>query len=135
MISTFAIAAAFFAPQHGGFAQFLPGDVEPVASGRIAAAEFCGVQSGFGLVDDVVLYNLREPVGPHPVGSTVSAQTILRYGYALPLATKTDRAAQTGLAARSQFTTQAARGAAESHDLVLGGATPPPAPICPEVSA
>lgn len=101
MITTLAIAAPFFAPKHGGFAQFSAGDVEPVASGSIVAADFRGVQSGFGLVEDVVLYNLREPVGPHPVGSTVSAQTILRYGYALPLATgQNDGAApRTGLVA------------------------------------
>lgn len=101
---------------------------------RVAKADFCGVQSGFGLMADTLLYNLREVVGLHPVGSTVSAQTILRYGFALPLATNTTSAGQTGLPALVTIS-QAARGAAESHDLVLGGATPPPAPIFAEVCA
>ncbi len=45
------------------------------------AAAYLGVQSGFGLMPDLHLYNLKEPLPDYPVGSTVSLTTIQRAGY------------------------------------------------------
>jgi len=46
-------------------------------------AEFIGVQSGFGL-EPIELFTLTQPVGGHPVDSTVSRQTLERNGYHVP---------------------------------------------------
>lgn len=50
----------------------------------LAPAEFFARQSGFGIVPDFDLYNLTADVPGHPVGSSVSAQTLTRLGYRLP---------------------------------------------------
>lgn len=50
-------------------------------------AEFIGVQCGFseGDVDDSIdLFTLNQPVGEHPVDSTVSRQTLEGAGYYVP---------------------------------------------------
>ena len=47
----------------------------------IAPAQFLGIQPGFGEVSPIELYVLLSPVGHHPVGSTVSRQTLERHGY------------------------------------------------------
>jgi len=39
------------------------------------------MQPGFGEVAAIELYVLISPVGHHPVGSTVSRQTLERHGY------------------------------------------------------
>jgi hypothetical protein len=49
-----------------------------------APAKFIGIQEGFGLVPPVELYTLDAPVGEHPVGSSVSRQTLERHGYQVP---------------------------------------------------
>lgn len=46
-----------------------------------APATFLGIQDGFGIYPPIALYILQEQVGIHPVGSTVSRQTLERYGY------------------------------------------------------
>lgn len=46
-----------------------------------APATFIGIQDGFGTRPNQELYNLREPVGEHPVGSTVSRATLEKYGF------------------------------------------------------
>ena len=46
-----------------------------------APALFLGIQPGFGDVSAIELYVLLSPVGHHPVGSTVSRQTLERHGY------------------------------------------------------
>ena len=47
----------------------------------IAPAQFLGIQPGFGEVSPIELYVLLSPVGHHPIGSTVSRQTLERHGY------------------------------------------------------
>lgn len=42
-------------------------------------ATFIGVQPGFRHLPAVELYNLLVDLGPHPKGSTVSRNTLLRY--------------------------------------------------------
>ena len=42
-------------------------------------ATFIGVQPSFRHLPAVELYNLLVDLGPHPKGSTVSRNTILRY--------------------------------------------------------
>lgn len=49
------------------------------------AATFLGIQSGFGVMPDIELWNLEESIPGHPIGSTVSRQTIVTAGYLLPL--------------------------------------------------
>ncbi len=44
-------------------------------------ARFLGIQPGFGPNPAIELYTLLSPVGPHPVGSAVSRQTLERHGY------------------------------------------------------
>lgn len=46
-----------------------------------APALFLGIQPGFGDAAAIELYVLLSPVGHHPVGSTVSRQTLERHGY------------------------------------------------------
>ena len=46
-----------------------------------APAVFLGVQPGFDTHAAIELYVLLSPVGHHPVGSTVSRQTLERHGY------------------------------------------------------
>ena len=48
-----------------------------------APALFLGIQPGFGDVSAIELYVLLSPVGHHPIGSTVSRQTLERHGYNL----------------------------------------------------
>ena len=43
-----------------------------------------------GMMEDVELWNLLEPVPGHPVGSTVSRRTLERLGFALPNRKLTD---------------------------------------------
>lgn len=48
-------------------------------------AEFIGVQCGFGEeYDSFELFTLNQPVGDHPVDSTVSRQTLESHGYFVP---------------------------------------------------
>lgn len=46
-----------------------------------APALFLGIQPGFDNQAAIELYVLVSPVGPHPIGSTVSRQTLERHGY------------------------------------------------------
>lgn len=46
-----------------------------------APAVFLGIQPGFDHHAPIELYVLLSPVGHHPVGSTVSRQTLERHGY------------------------------------------------------
>lgn len=46
-----------------------------------APAVFLGIQPGFDQHAPIELYVLLSPVGHHPVGSTVSRQTLERHGY------------------------------------------------------
>ena len=48
-----------------------------------APAVFLGVQPGFDTHAAIELYVLLAPVGHHPVGSTVSRQTLEKHGYSL----------------------------------------------------
>jgi hypothetical protein len=50
----------------------------------LAPAEFCGVQSGFGVRPDFEIFNLTAPVGDHPEHSTVSRDTLEHAGYRVP---------------------------------------------------
>lgn len=47
----------------------------------IAPAQFLGIQPGFDGHSPIELYVLLSPVAHHPVGSTVSRQTLERHGY------------------------------------------------------
>jgi len=47
-------------------------------------AVYLGWQSGGIFAQGFALYNLTQPVGIHPAGSTVSEQTLNRYGYTAP---------------------------------------------------
>lgn len=58
--------------------------MDPVV--KVAPAQFLGVQPGCGVFADIELWNLTEPIGEHPAGSTLSRQTIERHGYTLPSA-------------------------------------------------
>lgn len=49
-----------------------------------APAKFIGVQDGFGLMPSIELYVLNAQVGEHPIGSSVSRQTLERHGYYVP---------------------------------------------------
>lgn len=49
----------------------------------LAPATFLGIQDGFGIYPSIALYILREQVGIHPAGSTVSRQTLERHGFAV----------------------------------------------------
>lgn len=49
-----------------------------------APANFIGLQDGFGDAP-IELFTLTESVGEHPAHSTVSRQTLERYGFAVPL--------------------------------------------------
>jgi len=49
-----------------------------------AVAYYHGWQDGFGVAAGFALYNLTQPVGIHPKGSTVSEQTLNRLGYSAP---------------------------------------------------
>ena len=46
-----------------------------------APAQFLGIQPGFEGQSAIELYVLLSPVAHHPVGSTVSRQTLERHGY------------------------------------------------------
>jgi hypothetical protein len=46
-----------------------------------APAQFLGIQPGFENHPSVELYVLLSPVAHHPVGSTVSRQTLERHGF------------------------------------------------------
>jgi len=47
-------------------------------------AVYHGWQDGFGVAAGFALYNLTQPVGINPKGSTVSEQTLNRLGYSAP---------------------------------------------------
>jgi len=49
-----------------------------------AIAVYLGWQSGGIFTQGFALYNLTQPVGIHPAGSTVSEQTLNRLGYSAP---------------------------------------------------
>lgn len=51
----------------------------------LAPAVFAGRQEGIGRIPDFDLYNLTAAIPGHPEGSTVSAETLERAGYRLPL--------------------------------------------------
>lgn len=51
----------------------------------LAPALFLGIQPGFDAYSAIELYVLLAPVGHHPVGSTVSRQTLERHGYSLQI--------------------------------------------------
>lgn len=55
----------------------------PMSPPMPAPALFLGIQPGFGEAAAIELYVLLSPVGHHPVGSTVSRQTLERHGYNL----------------------------------------------------
>jgi hypothetical protein len=48
-----------------------------------APAHYVGLQPGFGNLPAIELYTLLAPVGEHPVGSTVSRQTLEKHGFSL----------------------------------------------------
>ncbi len=50
----------------------------------MAPVEFCGIQSGFGFMPDMELWNLTEAIDGHPEGSTVTRQTLEAKGYVVP---------------------------------------------------
>lgn len=50
------------------------------------SAIYVGLQAGFRKQPPIELYNLVAPVGKHPVGSTVSRQTLEKHGVDLPKA-------------------------------------------------
>jgi hypothetical protein len=56
-------------------------DFEPLP---LAPARFIGIQDGFDLGPSIELYNLTAPVGIHPVGSSVSRETLERHGFSVP---------------------------------------------------
>lgn len=58
--------------------------VNCLATSPLAPARFIGMQDGFGVFPPIALFLLEEPVGIHPVGSTVSGITLERHGFALP---------------------------------------------------
>lgn len=49
-----------------------------------APAVFVGTQDGCGVFPSFALYNLTAEIPGHPVGSTVSAETLTAAGYAVP---------------------------------------------------
>jgi hypothetical protein len=49
-----------------------------------APATFLGIQPGCGVRSDFALYNLTEAVGQYCIGSTVSEQTLINFGFRLP---------------------------------------------------
>jgi hypothetical protein len=58
--------------------------VKPALKDGSEVAVYYGWQPGFGRLSGFALYNLTEPVGIHPVGSTVSEETLNRYGCSAP---------------------------------------------------
>ena len=56
-------------------------DAIPTPSIKPAPVRFLGIQPGFGTNPAIELYILLSSVGHHPVGSTVSRQTLERHGY------------------------------------------------------
>jgi hypothetical protein len=48
---------------------------------KAAPAIFAGRQEGIGHFPDFDLFTLTEPVGHHPIGSTVSEQTLNQHDY------------------------------------------------------
>jgi hypothetical protein len=57
----------------------------------IAPAVYLGRQPGFRHIPAIELYNLLAPVGEHPRGSTVSRQTLEKYGFTPPPRRRTVR--------------------------------------------
>ena len=57
----------------------------PTSTLMTAPVQFLGIQPGFGEVSAIELYVLLSPVGHHPIGSTVSRQTLERHGYNLTI--------------------------------------------------
>lgn len=51
----------------------------------LAPAVFIGVQSGFGVMPDIELWNLTANIKGHSAGATLSRETIIAAGYILPL--------------------------------------------------
>ena len=47
-------------------------------------AVYIGTQPGFRNIPAIELYNLLQPVGEHPPGSTVSRNTLERHGWVVP---------------------------------------------------
>ena len=47
-------------------------------------AVYIGTQPGFRNIPAIELYNLLQPVGEHPPGSTVSRSTLERHGWVVP---------------------------------------------------
>lgn len=58
-------------------------------------AVFLGIQPGFKHIPPVELYNLLAPIGHHPVGSTVTRNTLEAHGFKPPLFTKPNPNSQT----------------------------------------
>jgi hypothetical protein len=50
----------------------------------VAPAKFIGRQDGLGVIEGFDLYLLTADIPGHPMGSTVSAQTLTRLGFRLP---------------------------------------------------
>ncbi len=50
----------------------------------LAPAEFHGIQEGFGVFQDIELWNLTADIPGHPEGSTVSRETLISAGYFVP---------------------------------------------------
>lgn len=48
------------------------------------AATYIGSMPGFAHLPAIELYNLLVPVGEHPAGSTVSRNTLEKYGIPVP---------------------------------------------------
>jgi hypothetical protein len=51
---------------------------------KLAPAVYVGCQDGCGVVESFKLYNLTADIPGHPVGSTVSEQTLVAAGYIVP---------------------------------------------------
>ena len=56
-------------------------ETAPMLTPMAAPALFLGIQPGFDNQASIELYVLVSPVGHHPIGSTVSRQTLERHGY------------------------------------------------------
>ena len=57
----------------------------PTPAPLSAPVLFLGIQPGFDAQSAIELYVLLAPVGHHPVGSTVSRQTLERHGYQMDI--------------------------------------------------
>lgn len=57
---------------------------KPALKDGSAVAYYKGWQFGFGACKGFALYNLSVPVGIHPEGSTITEETLNRYGYSAP---------------------------------------------------